>query len=77
MRKYIEIGLSNTWFIRTETEHDDGDEYEVKGVEIPISLESIYLRIWLGNSIFIFDSADSFKTTTKPKKKFKLVLGLK
>lgn len=28
--KYIEFGLGNTWFIRTETELEDGSEFEEK-----------------------------------------------
>ncbi|MEH7215922.1 DUF3977 family protein, partial [Bacillus toyonensis] len=28
--KYIEIGIGNRWFVRTETENTDGTEFEEK-----------------------------------------------
>lgn len=31
MMKYVERGLGNTWFLRTETELEDGTEFEAKG----------------------------------------------
>ena len=30
--KFIEIGIGNTWLVRTETELEDGTEYEEKGI---------------------------------------------
>jgi hypothetical protein len=34
--KYIEFGIGNTWIIRTETELDDGTEFEEKRMAGPI-----------------------------------------
>ncbi len=31
MMKYVELGLGNTWFLRTETELEDGTEFGRKG----------------------------------------------
>lgn len=32
MKKYVEIGFGNMWFIRTEIEHDNGQETEHRGI---------------------------------------------
>ena len=77
MKKYIEIGLGNRWLIRTEFEREDGTEYEVKGWSRPLRLESIYLRIWLGTSVFILDSREGWKRSVKKRKKLKIILGFK
>ncbi|MGO4274750.1 DUF3977 family protein [Paenibacillus sp. TAF58] len=74
--KYIEVGIGNTWIIRTETEFDDGSEIENKGIIKPIIFHSIYLRIWLGKTVFIWDSKQGFKRRTKPRRSFKFILGL-
>ncbi|HBJ01730.1 MAG TPA: DUF3977 domain-containing protein, partial [Lysinibacillus sp.] len=49
--KYIEFGLGNTWLIRTETELEDGTEYEEKGIVKPVKFRSLYLRIWIGKTV--------------------------
>ncbi|MFB9328930.1 DUF3977 family protein [Paenibacillus aurantiacus] len=74
--KYIEIGLGNTWIVRTETELPDGSEREQKGIIRPIIFHSIYLRIWLGNTVMIWDSKEGFKRTRKSRNAFKLILGM-
>ncbi len=74
--KYIEIGVGNTWIIRTETENEDGTEIEQKGIVKPIIYHSTYLRIWLGKSVFILDSKDGFKKITKNRNGFKLIFGI-
>jgi hypothetical protein len=45
--KFIEFGIGNNWLIRTETELEDGSEFEEKGIIGPIRLHSTYLRIWI------------------------------
>ncbi|WP_307557772.1 DUF3977 family protein [Paenibacillus sp. V4I7] len=74
--KYIEVGIGNMWIIRTETELSDGSEIEQKGIIKPIIFHSIYLRIWLGKTVFIVDSKQGFKRMTKPRRAIKLILGL-
>ena len=44
--KYIEIGIGNKWFVRTETENKDGTEFEERGIIKPIYFESLYVRVW-------------------------------
>ena len=51
--KYIEIGIGNKWFVRTETENKDGTEFEERGIIKPIYLESVYVRIWFRKTCFI------------------------
>lgn len=43
--KFIEFGIGNTWIIRTETELEDGTEYEEKGIKGPIKLFFIYKNL--------------------------------
>ncbi|MDQ0170109.1 DUF3977 family protein [Paenibacillus tundrae] len=75
MKKYIEIGFGNTWFIRTELEHEDGTETEIKGIYSPFQLKSIYIRVWFGKRVFIMDTREGMKLAKKDKKKYKLILG--
>lgn len=55
MTKYIEIGLGNSLLVRTEYEKDDGTEVEVRGISGAVHPRSIYLRIWLGYTVWILD----------------------
>lgn len=75
--KFIEVGLGNRWLIRTETELENGNEFEEKGIKGPIKPESYYLRIWLGKSVMILDSKEGFKKSKKKRKAFKILLGIK
>lgn len=75
MKKYIEMGFGNTWFIRTELEQEDGTETEIKGIYSPFQLKSIYIRVWLGKRVWIVDTREGLKLAKKNKKKFKLILG--
>lgn len=76
MEKYIEFGIGNTWLLRTEFQKSDGTEYEVKGISGKINFISFYLRIWLGKKVWIIDSKEGFKGTTKTRHDFKLILGI-
>lgn len=75
--RFIEFGIGNRWLIRTETELDDGTEYEEKGIIGPIKLQSIYLRIWIGKMVFILDSKEGVKKTKKNRNEVKILLGIK
>lgn len=77
MTKYLEIGFGNSWFMRTEFEADDGTEYEVKGWVRPIVPQSIYLRLWIGTRVFIWDSKEGLKCGEKSRKALKLILGIR
>lgn len=75
MKKYVEIGLGNRWLVRTELEHEDGTETEVKGIARPFQLDTIYLRIWVGKKVLIIDSREGFKLQRKNRRKLKVVIG--
>ncbi|MDO3412478.1 DUF3977 family protein [Saccharibacillus sp. CPCC 101409] len=76
MKKYIEIGIGNRWLVRTEIEHEDGTETEVKGIDRPFRCKTLYVRIWIGKKVLVIDSREGFKITTKSRNKFKLIVGL-
>ena len=75
--KYIELGFGNTWAVRTETELDDGTEFEQKGIVRPIKFQSVYIRIWMGKTVMILDSKEGFKKSKKTRNKVKIILGIK
>lgn len=74
--KYIEFGIGNRWLLRTETELDDGTEYEEKGIVRPVRFQSLYLRLWIGKTVLILDTKEGFKCSRKDRKKLKIILGI-
>ncbi|AIQ61219.1 DUF3977 family protein [Paenibacillus borealis] len=75
--KYIEFGIGNTWFVRTETEKPDGTETEAPGIIGPIKFRSLYLRLWIRRTVWILDSQDGFKRNSKTRSQFKIILGIR
>jgi hypothetical protein len=75
LKKYIEIGVGNTWLIRTEIEHEDGTETEMKGIVKPFKLKSVYLRVWIRRRVLILDLREGVKLQTKRNSNFKILLG--
>ncbi|MBT2682810.1 DUF3977 family protein [Bacillus sp. ISL-37] len=76
LTKYIEIGIGNTWLVRTEFEIENGDEYEEKGIKGPINFHSAYIRVWFWKSVIIIDSREGLKTMQKNKGNFKFIFGI-
>lgn len=74
--KFIEFGIGNTWLIRTETELEDGTEYEEKGIKGPINFYSLYLRIWIAKTVVIVDLKEGFKRQKKNRREFKVIFGI-
>ncbi|MGM0834807.1 MAG: DUF3977 family protein [Bacillota bacterium] len=74
--KYIEFGIGNKWLLRTETELEDGSEYEEKGLKGPIRFQSVYIRVWIGKRVFVLDSNDGLKRARKKRKAVKVVIGV-
>ncbi|WP_368907817.1 DUF3977 family protein [Bacillus wiedmannii] len=74
--KYIEIGIGNRWFVRTEIENKDGTEFEERGIIKPIYLESLYVRIWFRKTCFIFDTKEGIKKVRKSRAEYKFIVGM-
>ncbi|AWC31197.1 DUF3977 family protein [Bacillus cytotoxicus] len=74
--KFIEIGIGNKWFLRTETELSDGSEIEEKGISYPIKFQSVYIRIWIRKTVLIIDSKEGIKKTKKSRSDFKIIFGI-
>ncbi|RDI42226.1 DUF3977 family protein [Falsibacillus pallidus] len=74
--KYIEIGLGNSWLVRTETEHDDGTEFEEKGIVGPVKFRSLYMRIWIRKTVLVLDLKEGFKRMKKDRNKYKVIVGI-
>ena len=75
--KFLEFGIGNKWLIRTETELNNGTEFEEKGIVRPIKLQSLYLRFWIGKTVVILDSKEGLKKTKKNRKAMKIIFGIK
>lgn len=77
VKRYVEIGVGNRWLVRTETEYHDGTEEECRGFAKPFTMESLYVRIWIGRRVWIWDSKEGMKRAAKGTKRFKCVIGFK
>lgn len=73
---FTEIGLGNPTFINTEIEHPNGHEERRPGFMPMKRLKSLYLRLWLGKTVYSADIRRGFKRTRKPRKAFKLLFGI-
>jgi hypothetical protein len=76
MKKYIEIGFGNTWFVRSEIEDEDGTETEHRGIVHLKKFVGVYVRVWLGRTVFIVSSNDGFKKMRKSRRAFKILFGI-
>tara|TARA_R110000868_G_scaffold138329_1_gene352342 strand:+ start:55981 stop:56235 length:255 start_codon:yes stop_codon:yes gene_type:complete len=72
---FTEIGFGSDTFINTETEYSDGSEVRKSGF-VKMKVKAIYIRIWIGKSVFILASNEGFKYTKKKKSKFKFLFGV-
>lgn len=75
--RFIELGIGNRWFLRTETELPDGTEIEQRGIAHPIQFQSIYIRLWIRKTVFILDSKEGFKKFIKDRNAVKLIVGVR
>jgi hypothetical protein len=70
------LGIGNRWIIRTETELDDGTEFEEKGIVRPIKFKSAYIRIWICKTVLILDVKQGLKLSKKERVAFKFIFGI-
>lgn len=73
--KFIEFGIGNTWLVRTETELEDGTEFEEKGIIGPVKINSFYIRIWIAKTVILFDTKEGFKRIKKKRNRIKFIFG--
>jgi hypothetical protein len=76
MKQYVEFGIGNAWCVRTELEQADGTETELKGMRSFRQIEGLYLRFWIGRTVWILSSNEGFKTTSKNRRALKLLFGI-
>ncbi len=62
--------------MRTETELEDGSEYEEKGIVGPVKFHSLYMRIWIGKNVWIIDLKEGLKKGKKKRNAFKIIIGV-
>ena len=74
--KFVELGFGNTWLLRTETELEEGTEFEEKGISGPLKIHSLYIWVWICKTVFILDVKEGFKRMKKDRNKFKFTFGL-
>lgn len=76
MKKYVEIGFGNTWFIRTEIEDENGEETEHRGFGHLTKVDGVYLRVWVGQEVNIWSSNEGFTKMRKNRNAFKFLFGI-
>ena len=74
MKLYTEIGIGNPTFISTEIEYPDGTEKRFPGFK-KMKIIDLYFRVWIGRKVFIISIKDGFKTQTKDRTNFKVLIG--
>ena len=70
---FTEIGIGNAHFISTEVEIGDR-ERRVRGC-IRMKLKAVYIRVWIGKTVYAFSLNRGFTTKKKTRKAFKCLLG--
>lgn len=71
---YREWGFGNPTFISSELDLGS-HEVRVPGLLPMFRCVSWYVRVWIGRTVFIWDSVEGFKRCPKSTRRFKLVLG--
>lgn len=72
---FVELGFGNRRWLESEVEFDNGRERRVAGC-LPLRVREIYLRCWLGHRVWVLSSRSSLNSRRKPRRAFKLLLGL-
>ena len=72
---YIEFGIGNPTLISSEIEYPDGSEERFPGI-IRMRVISVYWRLWVNHNRYSWSTRAGFQHKLKPRKAFKLLLGL-
>ena len=73
---FTEIGIGNPTFINTEVEYADGTETRQPGFIRFQKLQSLYLRVWIGEKVYVLSTNQGFSTKRKTRKAFKVLFGI-
>lgn len=76
LKAHTEIGIGNATFINTELEYPDGSETRQPGFIKFDKFHSVYIRIWIRKTAVSVDTRLHVMVKHKPRKAFKLLLGL-
>ena len=71
LKIFTEIG--NHGLVSTEIEKG-AQERRVRGF-IKMQIKAVYIRVWLGKTVWLLSSNGGFVKMKKPKNRFKLLLG--
>ncbi len=72
---FAEVGVGNETFFSTEIEEGER-EYRIPKFIKPGHVNDVYLRIWIGTRVIILSMRDGLKFTIKPRRAFKVLIGL-
>jgi hypothetical protein len=72
---FAEMGIGNESFFSTEIEEGER-EYRVPRFVWPEKIAGVYVRIWLGQHVFILSSKEGFVLQKKNRNNFKALLGV-
>lgn len=76
-KAYNEVGVGLPHFLSAELEHADGTEERVKGWVRMDRIQSFYMRVWVGRTVWILDTdKPHLSARRKPYTAFKIVLGM-
>lgn len=73
---FTEIGIGNPTVINTEIEYADGTETRQPGFVKFRKLKTVYLRLWLGQKVYVLSTNQGFSTKRKNHNAFKLLFGI-
>ena len=72
---YAEFGLGNKTITSTEFERGK-KEVRVKGFMKPSYIDWLYVRLWIGYTVFILSTKPSIERVKKNRRALKLVFGI-
>jgi hypothetical protein len=76
LRAYREIGYGNATFVSTEIEYADGAEVRRQGCVPFYNITEIYLRVWIGKTVYALSSRHGWNIRTRPRKALKILFGI-
>lgn len=72
---FAEIGFGNDTFLSTEIEEEE-NEYRVPRFILPKKIKGIYLRFWIGKTVYVLSTNNGWEIKKKSKNKLKILFGV-